>query len=126
MLQLPWHHCCTSVLGWWSLIKCHVQTKMINMNSHGHGMYLPVLILLFFSPCLTNVILVCLCLTCVLAFLTKPSLGLQVYNKGVMYNRQADSNLSQPVFRNTVKNVIKPSCRMFKRKWWLIKRTACQ
>jgi hypothetical protein len=31
------------------MIKCHVQTKMINTNSHGHGMYLPVLIIHFFT-----------------------------------------------------------------------------
>jgi hypothetical protein len=84
-------------VGWWSLIESRVQTKMINMNSHGHRMYLPVLIILFFTlP--YNVILVrkpsCFCRDCVLAFLTKPSLGLQVYKKGIMYNRQAESNLS--------------------------------
>jgi len=43
-----------------------------------------------------------------LAFLTKPSLGLEVYKKGIMCNRQAESNLSQLVlFRKTVNNMIK-------------------
>lgn len=36
-------------MGWWSLIKSRVQTKMINTNSHGHRMYLSVLIILFFT-----------------------------------------------------------------------------
>jgi hypothetical protein len=32
---------------WWSPTKCHIQTVMIQMNSHGHGMYLLVLITFF-------------------------------------------------------------------------------
>jgi len=34
-------------MTWWSTTKCHIQTIMINMNSCGHGMYLPVLIKFF-------------------------------------------------------------------------------
>jgi len=73
-------------VGWWSLIKCRVQTKMINMNFHGHGMYLPVLII-FFSPSLQCYFslktIICFCLTCVL--------GSQVY-KG-RYNVQKASRV---------------------------------
>lgn len=28
-------------MTWWSLTKCHIQTAMIQKNSHGHGM-LPI------------------------------------------------------------------------------------
>jgi hypothetical protein len=34
----------------WSLKKCHIQTVVINMNSHGNGIYLSVLIKYFPFP----------------------------------------------------------------------------
>ena len=78
-------------------------------------MYLPVVIILF-SPCLTMLFEFensHMFLSCVLAFLTKVSLDLQVHKK---YNvQQAESHLSQPVFRNTVNNMMKSSCRVIKR-----------
>jgi hypothetical protein len=33
--------------AWWAPTKCRIQTIMIQMNSHVHGMYLPVLIKFF-------------------------------------------------------------------------------
>jgi len=31
----------------WSTTKCRIQTVIIHINSHGHGMYLPLLIIFF-------------------------------------------------------------------------------
>jgi hypothetical protein len=42
-------------MTWWSPTKRHIQTVMINVNSHGQRMYLSVL-LKFFSPCLNMLI----------------------------------------------------------------------
>jgi hypothetical protein len=48
MLRQPFHRNCKSVLTtWWSKTKCHIQTVMTQMNSHGHGMHLIVLIKFF-------------------------------------------------------------------------------
>jgi hypothetical protein len=34
-------------MTWWSPTKCHIQTVMTEMNSHGHGMHLIVLVKFF-------------------------------------------------------------------------------
>jgi len=38
------HHDCRSVLNNMVVTKCHIQTIMTETNSHGHGVYLIVLI----------------------------------------------------------------------------------
>ena len=47
MSQQPFHRDCRCVLNSMEVTKCHIQTVMIQMNSHGHGMYLLLLIPFF-------------------------------------------------------------------------------
>jgi len=95
MLKLPCHHGCRNVLGGMVVTDKVSCSEMININFHGHGMYLPVLIIVFFTLPYCVILVrkpLRVCLTCVLAFLTKPSLGSQVY-KG-RYNVQQASRVN--------------------------------
>lgn len=47
VLWLPCHHDCLIILNDMVLTKCHIQTVMINLNFHEHGMCMSMLIQLF-------------------------------------------------------------------------------
>jgi hypothetical protein len=118
MLQLTCHHGCRSVLSGMVVtdkVSCsnkndkHEFAWTWTVPARVNASFFHLALQCYFS--LKTI--ACFCLTCVLAFLTKPSLGLQVYKKGIMYNRQAESNLSQ--LAHTGLGILSHSCHRLDR-----------